>query len=79
MYQPYILAVIALSLRISTSAAVIDASLEPRGSVCSTGIYGELVPVLSGYDIAHAFCSKAYPVKCHSKLTKRSGHTVGSF
>jgi hypothetical protein len=39
--------------------------LNPRtGSICSSGIYGELAPILAAYPIAQAFCSAVYPVKC---------------
>lgn len=39
--------------------------LEERGdSVCGSGIYGELAPILEQYAIAEVFCSTVYPVSC---------------
>lgn len=44
--------------------------LEPRAvAVCSSGIYGELAPLLAPYSIAQAFCTAKYPVPC--KKAKR--------
>lgn len=44
--------------------------LEPRAvAVCSSGIYGELAPLLAPYGIAQAFCTAKYPVPC--KKAKR--------
>lgn len=40
--------------------------LAPRAGVCDSGIYGELVPILSPYAIAQAFCTAYYPMKCPS-------------
>lgn len=34
------------------------------GSVCSSGIYGELAPVLAGYSAAQSYCTSKYPVPC---------------
>jgi hypothetical protein len=33
-------------------------------NICSSGIYGELAPILVQYPIAQSFCSKYFPVKC---------------
>lgn len=46
------------------------APLEERGgSVCSSGIYGELAPILEQYSIAEEFCSVVYPVSCTASST----------
>lgn len=52
--------------------------LEERGGVCSNGVYGELVPILSGYPIAVAFCKAVYPVKCASNPQKRGTITTST-
>ena len=50
--------------------------LEARaGAVCSSGIYGELAPILSGYPIAQAFCTAVYPVHCTTAKQKRQATT----
>lgn len=39
--------------------------LEGRtGGICNSGIYGSLVPLLTGYSPAQAYCTQHYPVKC---------------
>jgi hypothetical protein len=52
--------------------------LEKRGgSICSSGIYGELAPILQPYPIAQAFCTALYPVSCTSAgLAKRATTTT---
>ncbi|KAJ9603343.1 hypothetical protein H2200_012121, partial [Cladophialophora chaetospira] len=51
--------------------------VEERGSnVCSSGIYGELAPILAQYQIAQQFCSAAYPVSCTPRLAKRRPATL---
>lgn len=48
-----------------TTLAVPSQPMEPRaGAVCSSGLYGELAPILAGYSIAQSFCTSNYPVKC---------------
>lgn len=52
-------------------------AIESRaGSVCSSGIYGELVPILAPYSVAQAFCTAIYPVKCTTQLNKRATPTT---
>lgn len=45
------------------------------GSVCDSGIYGELTPHLTGYQPAQIFCSAVYPLSCTTKLAKRTALT----
>jgi hypothetical protein len=72
--------ILALVLAIAclTGAGVAAPQLEIRaGSVCSSGVYGELVPLLAQYPIALSFCSAVYPIQCTSaKLGKRASTTT---
>lgn len=55
--------------------------LEERGSsICGTGIYGELAPILAQYPIAQAFCSAVFPVACTTapQQQKRAKTTIST-
>lgn len=45
--------------------------IEERANICSSGIYGELVPVLASYPVAQSFCTQIFPVKCTTKRAKQ--------
>lgn len=67
--QTFKVALIAAQLINSVSSAPL---VETRDNVCSSGIYGELSPILKLYPIAQEFCTIFYPVSCTSGAVKRT-------
>ena len=64
--------VVALLAILQQAPYIVATPIEERGaSVCGSGIYGELVPILSPYPIAQAFCSAVFPVACTSAAKRK--------
>lgn len=56
---------LALGLTTVPLTGAVPHYLEVRADAyCSNGIYGELAPILAPYQIAQAFCTAVFPVKC---------------
>lgn len=56
---------VLVALLCSISVVAAPPNLEQRsGNVCSSGIYGELAPLLKGYAPAVQYCSAHYPLTC---------------
>lgn len=46
--------------------AEVVAPRQDNSAICNSGIYSELVPFLTQYSVATAYCSSAYPASCKS-------------
>lgn len=73
-----------LTLAIGLTAVTLTAAVphhEARADAyCGSGIYGELAPIIAPYQIAQAFCTAVYPVKCTTaaKLRRAAPSTTAS-
>jgi hypothetical protein len=57
-----------LPMLAATVPGLFASPLEPQGSgsICSSGLYGELAPILQNFALAEAYCSAYFPMKCAS-------------